>query len=61
MGRILLNDKTSSKFMVDDVMSGRVSYEHTGDETGIKGAQDHFDMVFVNESMLMAGRRYRCK
>lgn len=46
--------------MVDDVISGRVTYEHTGDETGFQGDEDQFDIVF-NESMIMAGRQYDCK
>lgn len=61
VGRLLLNNKTSSKFMVDDVISGRVSYEHTGDETGFLGDRDQFDIAFVSESMIMAGRLYDCK
>lgn len=61
VGRLLLNNKTSSKFLVDDVVSGRVTYEHTGDETGISGDKDQFDMVFVNTSMIVEGRKYHCK
>ena len=51
------------EFSVHDLEMGRVMYQHTGGETGLKGDEDHFNLTLANLSStwIMAGKLYRGK